>query len=256
MPRASAAPRAGGVITLGVFGTALLYGDGLITPAISVLSAVEGLRGGDVRRSRTGSSRSAIAHPRRPVRRPATRHGRRSRGVRPGDDRVVHGARRPRARARSSSIPSVLRAVSPDLRRRPVRRPPVARRSSPSARSSSSSPAVRRCTPTWDTSAGARSRSSGTAWCCPALLLNYFGQAALLADEPEAIEKPVLRHRARVGHHPARDPRDDGDGDRVAGADHRRLLPHGPGSAARLPPAPRDPPHVSAHRSDRSTCRS
>ena len=27
---------------LGVFGTALLYGDGLITPAISVLSAVEG----------------------------------------------------------------------------------------------------------------------------------------------------------------------------------------------------------------------
>jgi KUP system potassium uptake protein len=38
--------RASGVlaaaITLGVFGTALLYGDGLITPAISVLSAVEG----------------------------------------------------------------------------------------------------------------------------------------------------------------------------------------------------------------------
>jgi KUP system potassium uptake protein len=30
------------VITLGVFGTALLYGDGLITPAISVLAAVEG----------------------------------------------------------------------------------------------------------------------------------------------------------------------------------------------------------------------
>ncbi|MEO6570964.1 MAG: potassium transporter Kup [Ilumatobacteraceae bacterium] len=32
----------GAIITLGVFGTALLYGDGLITPAISVLSAVEG----------------------------------------------------------------------------------------------------------------------------------------------------------------------------------------------------------------------
>ncbi|HYO70908.1 MAG TPA: potassium transporter Kup [Archangium sp.] len=31
------------VVTLGVFGAALLYGDGLITPAISVLSAVEGL---------------------------------------------------------------------------------------------------------------------------------------------------------------------------------------------------------------------
>ncbi len=33
---------AGVIIALGVFGTALLYGDGLITPAISVLGAVEG----------------------------------------------------------------------------------------------------------------------------------------------------------------------------------------------------------------------
>jgi KUP system potassium uptake protein len=44
MPRGGAAAKGitAGVITLGVFGTALLYGDGLITPAISVLSAVEG----------------------------------------------------------------------------------------------------------------------------------------------------------------------------------------------------------------------
>ena len=35
--------RAGSLVALGVFGTALLYGDGVITPAISVLSAVEGL---------------------------------------------------------------------------------------------------------------------------------------------------------------------------------------------------------------------
>jgi KUP system potassium uptake protein len=34
--------RVTGLVLLGVFGTALLYGDGLITPAISVLSAVEG----------------------------------------------------------------------------------------------------------------------------------------------------------------------------------------------------------------------
>jgi KUP system potassium uptake protein len=33
-----------GIISLGVFGAALLYGDGMITPAISVLSAVEGLK--------------------------------------------------------------------------------------------------------------------------------------------------------------------------------------------------------------------
>src|SRR6201999_827909 len=31
------------LLMLGLFGTALLYGDGIITPAISVLSAIEGL---------------------------------------------------------------------------------------------------------------------------------------------------------------------------------------------------------------------
>ncbi len=39
----SRAAKAGILVSLGVFGTALLYGDGAITPAISVLSAVEGL---------------------------------------------------------------------------------------------------------------------------------------------------------------------------------------------------------------------
>jgi KUP system potassium uptake protein len=39
----AATGRTAGLIALGVFGTALLYGDGVITPAISVLSAVEGL---------------------------------------------------------------------------------------------------------------------------------------------------------------------------------------------------------------------
>ena len=35
------------LIALGLFGAALLYGDGMITPAISVLSAIEGLREAD-----------------------------------------------------------------------------------------------------------------------------------------------------------------------------------------------------------------
>lgn len=39
-----ASPRRVGLVLLGLFGAALLYGDGVITPAISVLSAVEGLR--------------------------------------------------------------------------------------------------------------------------------------------------------------------------------------------------------------------
>jgi KUP system potassium uptake protein len=44
MPKTPGARRAAALVTLGVFGTALLYGDGLITPAISVLSAVEGFQ--------------------------------------------------------------------------------------------------------------------------------------------------------------------------------------------------------------------
>jgi KUP system potassium uptake protein len=32
------------ILSMGLFGSALLYGDGMITPAISVLSAVEGLQ--------------------------------------------------------------------------------------------------------------------------------------------------------------------------------------------------------------------
>jgi KUP system potassium uptake protein len=44
MPRRGpAVAKAGLLVGLGVFGTSLLYGDGIITPAISVLSAVEGL---------------------------------------------------------------------------------------------------------------------------------------------------------------------------------------------------------------------
>lgn len=43
LPMKSAKKSIGALIGLAIFGTALLYGDGMITPAISVLSAVEGL---------------------------------------------------------------------------------------------------------------------------------------------------------------------------------------------------------------------
>ena len=44
MPKGEASRKISIAILLGIFGTALLYGDGLITPAISVLSAVEGVK--------------------------------------------------------------------------------------------------------------------------------------------------------------------------------------------------------------------
>ena len=45
-PSGKTARAAGVLITTGLFGAALLYGDGIITPAISVLGAVEGLERG------------------------------------------------------------------------------------------------------------------------------------------------------------------------------------------------------------------
>ncbi|HEU5261180.1 MAG TPA: potassium transporter Kup [Gemmatimonadales bacterium] len=42
--RRATGPRLRAVVALGLFGAALLYGDGMITPAISVLSAIEGLK--------------------------------------------------------------------------------------------------------------------------------------------------------------------------------------------------------------------
>ena len=54
----------GGIVMLGVFATALFYGDSMITPAMSVLSAVEGLKTVNarlraVRRSRSRSPSSS-----------------------------------------------------------------------------------------------------------------------------------------------------------------------------------------------------
>lgn len=44
MPKGAGSRKITFAVALGIFGTALLYGDGLITPAISVLSAVEGVQ--------------------------------------------------------------------------------------------------------------------------------------------------------------------------------------------------------------------
>ena len=85
-----------GIILLGVFATALFYGDSMITPAISVLSAVEGLT-----TVNAGLAPFVVPdrdrHPGRPVRDPVARHGPGRAVVRPGDAvlfRDPRGARR------------------------------------------------------------------------------------------------------------------------------------------------------------------
>ena len=63
------------LVTLGIFGAALFFGDGMITPAISVTSAVEGLNVAAPAPGPPGGPDLA-GDPGRPVRDPALRHRR------------------------------------------------------------------------------------------------------------------------------------------------------------------------------------
>ena len=188
------------LVSLGLFGAALLYGDGIITPAISVLGAVEGLevatpalRARSSCRSRSSSCSRCSG--------PAVRHGAASaRAFGPVMLALVRHHRRARRCARSSRD---------------------AARSSP------------RCNPWYGVRFFARARLAGflvlgavvlavtggealyadmghfgkrpirIAWFAlvlPALLLNYFGQGALLLRDPgggRAIRSTCSRRAGR-----------------------------------------------------------
>ncbi len=180
-----------GLVALGVFGTALLYGDGLITPAISVLSAVEGFevattamedwvipvaiailvglflvqRRGTERIARVFSPVMVVwfvvigrAGPARGPRPSGCAQGRLA-GLR---RRLLRRGARPRP---SSSLGSIFLVVTGGealyadmghFGRKPI-------------------------------------QLSWYSIVLPALVLNYFGQAALLTAEPGAIENPFYR---------------------------------------------------------------
>ena len=243
------------IIALGVFGTALLYGDGLITPAISVLSAVEGF---EVATTAFESWVIPVAVTILVVLFLVQRRGteRISRVFGPGDDRVVRRDRRPRAApdrrppecaarhlARRTAVELFIEPAGQgvpgarlDLPRRHRRRGAVRRHGS--------------LRPASDPGVVVRARAAGAA----AQLLRSSGAAR---RAPRRGGRPtVLPAGPGVGGHPVGRAGDDGHRHRLAGADHRRLLAHRPGDAARLPAAPRGPPHLVARTSDRSTCRS
>ena len=173
---------AAGVVTLGVFGTALLYGDGLITPAISVLSAVEGFE----------VATPAFEHWVIPIAvvilivlfvDPAPRHGRHRQGVQPDHGRVVHRARRARRQSDPPGTRGAAGAVA-HLRDR-------SRSSSIRGRRSSRSGSIFLVVTGGEAlyaDMGHFGRTPITwAWyllVLPGLVLNYFGQAALLSGRP------------------------------------------------------------------------
>ena len=82
-----------GLVIVGVLGASLFYGDGMLTPAISVVGRL-GPPGGVARPG--VPDRAVLARdPDRPVRAPAVRHRRRGRAVWPDHGGVVPGPRRP-----------------------------------------------------------------------------------------------------------------------------------------------------------------
>ncbi len=89
---------------LGLFGASLFFGDSMITPAISVLSAVEGLKviEPDFEDFIVPITAVIIVGA---VLRPAARHRGRRTVLRAGDDRLVRGDRRVRSERASSTIP-------------------------------------------------------------------------------------------------------------------------------------------------------
>ena len=174
------------LVALGIFGAALFYGDGDDHPGD--LGAVGG-RG--AARSSTPSladrwscrSTLVVLVGLFAIQRFGTARGRQA--LRPGDGRLVRGARRRSGCRRSSRIPAILRALSPTYAVAFFVDHPASR-SSRSARSCWRSPAPRRSTPTWATSAARRSAAPGSSLVFPALTLNYLGQGALILRRPRA----------------------------------------------------------------------
>ena len=212
-----------------VIGAALLYGDGMITPAISVLSAIEGLEVATpalkplvvpltcvvlvglfaIQSRGTGSVGRALR----------ARHGSSgsSRSARLGV--VAHRA-----------APRGPRGAQPDVRRRASSRPTALRGSLVLG---AVVLAVTGGEALYADMGHFGARPIRVAWLAlvmPALVLSYFGQGALMLADPAAHGQPVLRDGPRGPLDlRARRPVGGRDGHRVAGAHLGRLLAHAPG---------------------------
>ena len=188
------------LMALGLFGAALLYGDGMITPAISVLGAVEGLQVA-THIFEPYIVPVTVADPARALPDSVARDRAGRLALRPGHDRLVRHdcrARRLEDRRRPGG-PDVLQ---PGPRRSPSSATTGGTGSSCSAPCSSSSRAARRSTPTWATSASKPIRLAWFVLVLPALLLNYLGQGALLLANPATAVQPFYLMAPRWALYP------------------------------------------------------
>ena len=217
----------------------------MITPAISVLSAVEGLEVVVARRWSRSSSRSRSRSSPCCSRSSASAPAPSAALFGPVMARVVRRARARRRCARSSSTRASCARSRPPTAVEFLVRPPRHRVHRARRRSCWRSPAPRRCTPTWATSAARRSAARGSSLVFPALIAQLPGPGR--ADPRHAAAPSPTRSScsSRLGADPDGRAGHGGDGDRLAGGDLRRLLGHPPGGAARLPAAADHPPHLA-----------
>ena len=231
------------VLAMGMAGAALFYGDAAITPAISVLSAVEGLK----------LVTPAFEHYVLPI---ALVHpGRRCSRCRAA---ARAGSRPSSARSRSlwflamaasgslhiADDPGVFRALNPYYGVAFLVTHPAIAFAVLGQRLPRGHRARRRSTPISAISAASRSSAAWIAVVFPALTLNYLGQGALLLSDPKAIENPFFLLAPELAPAAARHPGDARHHRREPGGDHRRLLADAAGGAARPPAAPRGPLHL------------
>ncbi len=231
------------LIGFGIFGAAMFYGDGMITPAISVLGAVEGLEIIAPRLhqyivpvtlvvivllfaiQKRGTASVGLA-----VRARDVHVVRRAGGAGAAADRAQSGG----ARRRQSRLRDRVRAREPDARL------PRARRGR--AGGDRHRGALRRHGPLRRVADPPRLAVLRRAVAGAQLLRP--GRAA--ARRPDGDQEPVLPARAAVGADPAGDPRDLRGDHRVAGGHLGRLLAHARRDPDGLLPPPEDPAHVVA----------
>ena len=226
---------AGFVALLGIVSAALFYGDAVITPALSVLSAVEGI---DVA---TPAFHEYVV--------PLTvviliaLFAVQSRGTAKvaalfGPIMLIWfvGDRHSRARYWIAADPGVLWALNPYYGVLFPRCITAWSACSRSARCSSPSPAPRRFMPTSAISAAVRSRWPGSPSCCRRWRSTIWARARWSIAHPKAIENPFFLMYPGLGADPDGGPGDGGDRDCQPGRHYRGLFADQPGDPARALP--------------------
>ena len=230
------------LVLLGVFGASLFYGDGMITPAISVLSRGRRPRGGRRRASRRLVVPITLVVLDGPVLRPALRHRRGRPVLRADHGRLVRRARAQRP-VRALEHPEIFGALSPHHGAEFL----FNHGHEAFVALGGVVLAVTGAEALYADMGHFGARAIRKAWFAPRLpradpQLPRPGRADPV--RPERLVEPVLPALPGLGADPDGDPLDGRGDHRLPGRDLRRLQRHPPGDPARLPAAPGDPPHL------------